>query len=781
VSTRSLKPSTRSHRRSGNNFVQRNVFHRRLVCEELEDRRLLSGVTLLTHFFPNPAPDTPTCVSPANGARLANLTPTLQGSAYHDADGESQIAGQWQVFTDAGLNNQVWDNTRTSGDMTSGSIPADVLSNRRPYYWRFRYEDAHGWSTWSDTYSFTTPNLPGDANLDGAVNGADLNAVLSNYNQTFEITGDPFAAWSDGDFNQDGMVNGADLNIVLSHYNQRLPQTYVVNSLGDEIANNGFITLREALQAANLNNSVGDAPAGSAQGTDLIVFAPELFADGANPVPKTITLGGSQLTITDKVIIQGPGKELLAIDANAQSRVFNIAVGAEATLSNVAMSGGLADYGGGIYNAGNLTITSAIVTSNSTIDDSCHDGGGIYNLGTLHVIGSTISNNSAKGNESNGGGIYTEGPMSVTDSTISNNDADGGGGICNYFATSTISNSTITGNRGGFGGGIMNYQSNDNGASILTIVKSSITRNSAARGGGIGNLGTLTVIDTLINGNSAISTYDGGGGGIMCDYGGTLVLVNSTIAGNSSATYAGGVWCANSSHENVPAPFTAVNSIIAMNVSGGLVDYWGVLSADSVANLIGGDSHFVRNPSDGGDGFGDNPITPSIDESANDDYGNLHLRPESVAIDAGVSALANDADGKPLLTDLDGNARIVGASVDIGAYEYQFTQPPTVKIEQAFKRADPTNKATISFSAMKKGIGSKPTCQTPLKNGGTTAGLAINASAGVGRANLLTAVMREMSDNRGRGDDDLGNILPPLLCQFKRNPPESASPGPRRP
>jgi hypothetical protein len=57
--------------------------------------------------------------------------------------------------------------------------------------------------------------LPGDASLDGAVNGADLNTVLSNYNQTG-------MTWVQGDFNYDGTVNGADLNMVLSNYNQHV-------------------------------------------------------------------------------------------------------------------------------------------------------------------------------------------------------------------------------------------------------------------------------------------------------------------------------------------------------------------------------------------------------------------------------------------------------------------------------------------------------------------------------------------------------------------------------
>ena len=55
----------------------------------------------------------------------------------------------------------------------------------------------------------------GDTNLDGTVNGADLNTVLSNFNQTN-------STWSQGDFDYNGTVNGADLNIVLSNFNQHL-------------------------------------------------------------------------------------------------------------------------------------------------------------------------------------------------------------------------------------------------------------------------------------------------------------------------------------------------------------------------------------------------------------------------------------------------------------------------------------------------------------------------------------------------------------------------------
>jgi hypothetical protein len=55
--------------------------------------------------------------------------------------------------------------------------------------------------------------LPGDADLNGTVNGDDLGVVLSNYNQTG-------MNWAHGDFDGDGMVNGPDLNVLLSHYNE---------------------------------------------------------------------------------------------------------------------------------------------------------------------------------------------------------------------------------------------------------------------------------------------------------------------------------------------------------------------------------------------------------------------------------------------------------------------------------------------------------------------------------------------------------------------------------
>ena len=68
----------------------------------------------------------------------------------------------------------------------------------------------------------TRPLCPGDANLDGAVNFADLSVLLSNFGQ-FSLP--PFPAVRDGDVNADHRVDFTDLSIVLANFGQVCPGT----------------------------------------------------------------------------------------------------------------------------------------------------------------------------------------------------------------------------------------------------------------------------------------------------------------------------------------------------------------------------------------------------------------------------------------------------------------------------------------------------------------------------------------------------------------------------
>jgi len=132
-------------------------------------------------------------------------------------------------------------------------------------------------------------------------------------------------------------------------------QTYVVDSLADTVATDGFLTLREAIQAANTNTAVNEAPEGSEGSTDIVTFAGSL-AGG------TITLGGTQLEITDNLEIRGLGADQIAVDGDGRSRVFFVDTGVSVRFDGVTISGGDVmnddvDDGGGIFASRHSEIT----------------------------------------------------------------------------------------------------------------------------------------------------------------------------------------------------------------------------------------------------------------------------------------------------------------------------------------------------------------------------------------------------------------------------------------
>jgi hypothetical protein len=161
-------------------------------------------------------------------------------------------------------------------------------------------------------------------------------------------------------------------------------------------------------------------------------------------------------------------------------------------------------FGGGIYTNGTLTVTNSALSGNVA-----NDGGGIFNSSssTLTVNNSAISGNSA---DTDGGGIYNnQGTLTVNNSAISSNTvgADGGGiysytdiGGCAAAPRTIIRNSTLSGNSAGAGGGIRN----ENG--VTEISNSAITTNTAVSGGGVwsrNNLSTCTRAGgTIIAGNT---------------------------------------------------------------------------------------------------------------------------------------------------------------------------------------------------------------------------------------------------------------------------------------
>jgi hypothetical protein len=255
----------------------------------------------------------------------------------------------------------------------------------------------------------------------------------------------------------------------------------------------------------------------------------------------TITLqsGLGALVIAKDLTISGPGPTVITVSGNSVVQDFNISSGFMVKISGLTIANGYTSgTGGGILNAGTLTLEGCTVKNNGA-----QDGAGVYSTGTLTVTNTITTQSMITFNNATryGGGIYSSGMLSVLNlSTVSNNMAStNGGGIYNT-GTTTIDNSMIgNGNTATSGGGIYNA------ATTYIQHNSIISRNTASgSGGGIENEGSLTISSL----STVMSNTGNSGGGVYSSNATTLLtIVNSTFKQNkASATGGGAVYFAGS-------------------------------------------------------------------------------------------------------------------------------------------------------------------------------------------------------------------------------------------
>jgi hypothetical protein len=312
----------------------------------------------------------------------------------------------------------------------------------------------------------------------------------------------------------------------------------------------------------SLRQALLDTPAGG-----TVDFQPGLSG--------TITLTSGELAIAKDLTVSGPGSSVITVSGNHASRVFDIAATFSVSIAGLTIADGFNGLGGGIFNAGVLTVTDSTLSGNGSNFFGTF-GGGIYNQvgGTLTVTGSTLSGNTAAGGGgifngrfngggtvtvtgstlsgntafAEGGGIENAGTVTVTGSTLSGNTTAGlGGGIDNVSGTLTVTDSTLSGNSATNGGGGI-FNSLVFGAGTLTVTGSTLSDNSTGAGviggdgGGIFNAGVLTVTNSTFSGNSATSSTvsPSVGGGILNSD--TLTITGSTLSGNSASGGGGGIY-----------------------------------------------------------------------------------------------------------------------------------------------------------------------------------------------------------------------------------------------
>jgi len=404
--------------------------------------------------------------------------------------------------------------------------------------------------------------------------------------------------------------------------------TYVVTTLDDEDDGNlsqGDISLREAI----LNSNEGDT----------ITFDSNLSGG-------TITLSLGELLIDKNLTIDGLGADNLTIDANEQSRVFNIDDGNSETNIDVALDGltisnGVvrSDVGGGILNQENIILSETTISNNSA-----NEGGGIFNQGRAIIEDSTAIDNGSTGD---GSGILNNGNLTVTNSNISSNTSSltKGAGIANN-GTATVDNSTINDNRvaaAGSGAGIANE-------GTIEITNSNISGNEAGFAGGIFNNGTASISHSNIDNNSftaignrgkidisysEISDNRGNIGGAINNRG-EANLSHITLENNSSATTGGGINNANNGRLNISN--STINDNSASEDGGGIFNDAGTLIIEN--STISNNSGVIG----GGINNSDQGILDLSNSTISDNFGGGVFNENSATVASSIIANNTSSD-----------------------------------------------------------------------------------------------------------------------------------------
>ena len=399
--------------------------------------------------------------------------------------------------------------------------------------------------------------------------------------------------------------------------------------------NGGAVTLVNATVSGNMANGV----AGSGGG---------YLNDGG-----TLTMSDGSLTGNTSVRAGG------GFEATAQNRAST------ATFSDVDViansTGNSPGNGGGLHvtdtvavaTASSLTINGGAVLGNTANQEGgglWNDGGGTMNIAGARIMGNTALSANAGADAQGGGGIFNNGGgVTLTNATVEDNGAtgplgndDGGGGLFNDGrinpGTVTVVNSTLTGNHAlsgvGRGGGALNLGDGDTTATLLAT-NVTAAGNSARAGGGLANLtnGVATLTHSTLSGNSA---SDGGGVANLA----TATLRNSILAGSIGGDAA----------------------------SGSALGFSGV-------NVVGDGSAGCAAPAC-------LAVDPLLDAAGPRSNGGptetIALQAGSPAVDAAFQAICDEASPQgPGGTDQRGQPRPSGPACDIGAFELQQAALPS--------------------------------------------------------------------------------------------------------
>lgn len=302
------------------------------------------------------------------------------------------------------------------------------------------------------------------ANGDNSAGGGIFNAktlIVSN-SIFFENSANGISSTGGG-----GAIHNGDGTLIVS--DSTFSGNYSGN-YGGGINSSGTVTVSNSTFFSNNANSAGGGIYN--YGGTLTLSNSSVVNNGRGGIFSggTLTVNNCSISSNDATgIVSAWGTAAVSnstVSSNFRSGIRNSGM---MTLSDSSVSGNWTYLaGGGINNAGTLTVTHSTFSGNSAIGSES-SGGGIFNSisGIIFVGNSTFANNSD--GFYGGGGIYNAGALTVIHSTFSGNSTyfDRGGNIRNNgtltLKNTIVANSPIVGNCYNFfgtindGGGNLSY------------------------------------------------------------------------------------------------------------------------------------------------------------------------------------------------------------------------------------------------------------------------------------------------------------------------------------
>jgi len=365
----------------------------------------------------------------------------------------------------------------------------------------------------------------------------------------------------------------------------------------------------------------------AANNGDTVLVAPGTYTENIDFLGKAITVTSSG----------GPAVTIIDGGHAAPVVVFHSGEGLSSVLSKFTVQDGYAIFNYSYTGAGiaiensSPTIKQNIITNN---DGTSGSGGGIgLESGSPTIEGNMISNNPAQF----GGGLYMDGGSGsrVIGNVFRGNNGSSAGGAIVFFGAGSV---LVQNNKF-----YSNISSSEGGALWIVneadevIVDNLFVGNMAPSGSEIYSLIPDSVNGYRIINNTIVSNNPNADAAVIADgFNQNAVIANNIIATNSSES---ALLC-NPIYMDGP-PKVGFND--AFSSTG--VSYGGMCSG-----FTGKNGNISANP-----------------DFAGAPQGNFQLLSNSPAINAGHNS--------PSLppTDLAGNPRVVGGTVDMGAYEYQGT------------------------------------------------------------------------------------------------------------